>query len=337
MIEFEPELHPHRRFNPLVDEWVLVSPHRTQRPWQGQQEKSSLPDRPAYDPTCYLCPGNVRANGEVNPAYENTFVFVNDYSALLSGTPEGVVDDGLFRSEAVRGECRVICFSPRHDLTLSKLSQHELELVVDLWASQAAELGARYGWVQIFENRGEAMGASNPHPHGQIWASEHLPSLIIRERASQARYYADHGSRLLLDYAQREVELGSRVVYANEDWAVVVPFWATWPFETMVLPRFAVGRLEDLGLQRASLADALQGLLKRYDSLFDCPFPYSMGWHPAPYSGDFTSSWQLHAHFYPPLLRSATVRKFMVGYEMMAEAQRDLTPEQAAQRLRDAI
>ena len=329
--------HPHRRFNPLLGEYVLVSPHRTKRPWQGKQEAITPETRLEYDPTCYLCPGNTRANGEVNPSYETTYVFVNDFSAVLPDTPEAPAPEhALLQVEAIRGTARVICFSPRHDLTLPEMPEDDIRLVVDLWADQTTELGAQYEWVQVFENKGAAMGASNPHPHGQIWATNSLPNLPAAEDRQQASYYAQHGRQLLLDYVALEAERKERVVVENEHWVALVPFWAMWPFEIMLLPRAHVRRLPDLDAgQRSALADILKRLLTRYDNLFETSFPYSMGWHGAPFQNASAEHWQLHAHFYPPLLRSATVRKFMVGYEMMAEAQRDITPEQAAQRLRD--
>jgi UDPglucose--hexose-1-phosphate uridylyltransferase len=329
--------NPHRRFNPLRGEWVLVSPHRTKRPWQGQVEKAAPDTRPQHDPKCYLCPGNTRANGETNPKYDATFVFTNDFSALLADTPESAAPtDALLRVEAVRGECRVICFSPRHDLTLAEMAVPDIRKVVDVWAAQTAELGRRYKWVQVFENKGAAMGCSNPHPHGQVWAGNFVPNELAIEDREQRKYWQERKSVLLCDYVQREVADGTRVVASNQHWAAVVPFWAVWPYEVLLAPLRPVRRLPDLSeVERDGLAEVLRAMLIRYDNLFETSFPYSMGWHGAPFVGGDDSHWQLHAHFYPPLLRSATVKKFMVGYEMLAEAQRDITPEQAAQKLRD--
>jgi UDPglucose--hexose-1-phosphate uridylyltransferase len=333
---FNPTDHPHRRYNPLMGEYILVSPHRMKRPWQGQQERPPQDARPAYDPKCYLCPRNSRSNGEVNPDYPDTFVFDNDFRALLDDIPAALESDSpLLHIENVQGTNRVICFSPRHDLTLALMSHENIRKVIDLWAEQCTELGKTYQWVQVFENRGETMGSSNPHPHGQIWAENVIPNLPKKEDEQQAIYLNLHRSNLLLDYAKLEMEKGERVVIENEHWLVVVPFWASWPFETMLLPKSHVLRLPDLNdAQRNSLGEILKRLLIRYDNLFEVSFPYSMGWHGAPFGEEAYSHWQLHAHFYPPLLRSASVRKFMVGYEMLGEPQRDLTAEQAAERLR---
>lgn len=339
-MSFDPLEHPHRRRNPLTGEYVLVSPHRTKRPWQGQVERLPPDNRPAHDPKCYLCPGNERAGGVRNPQYDTTFVFTNDFAALLPDTPDNGSPEGdpLFALDTVRGTSRVICFSPRHDLTLPRLSLAALRGVVDVWAEQVADLGRFYRWVQVFENKGEAMGASNPHPHGQLWASDFLPNEAAIEDRHQREYYAAKGTPLLIDYARAESDRVERIVVSNADWIAVVPYWAIWPFETLLLPRQPVRRLPDLtDAQRDGLADILKQLTIRYDNLFETSFPYSMGWHGAPTGPDADAGdhWQLHAHFYPPLLRSATVRKFMVGFELLAEAQRDLTPEQAAARLRD--
>lgn len=327
--------HPHRRLNPLTGQYVLVSPHRTKRPWQGKQEPPTPDNRPAYDPKCYLCPGNTRANGEHNPAYESTYVFTNDFAALLPDTPDSPPPSNpLLVAQSVRGTSRVICFSPRHDLTLPEMAVEDIRSVVDVWAAQTAELGQQYEWVQVFENKGEVMGCSNPHPHGQIWAGSWLPNEISGEDRNQREYLKQQGSVLLIDYANLETG-NERVVVENEHWLALVPYWAVWPFEILLLPKRHVLRLPDVtDTERSALADTLKRLLTRYDNLFQTSFPYSMGWHGAPFNDHDNDGWQLHAHFYPPLLRSATVKKFMVGYEMMAEAQRDITPEQAAERLR---
>nr|WP_315471207.1 UDP-glucose--hexose-1-phosphate uridylyltransferase [uncultured Sphingorhabdus sp.] len=324
----------HRRQNPLTGRWVLVSPHRTQRPWLGQIEPQAAPDLQVHDADCYLCPGNKRANGATNPNYEGPWAFQNDFPALLLGSNADIEAQDLFRAEVVSGECRVICFSPNHSLTLPQLSKDQVRSVIDCWAAQSSELGTQYPWVQLFENKGAAMGCSNPHPHGQLWASSHVPDEPAIEDERQRAYFAETGHSLLTEVAAQEAG-GPRVVIETPDWLVIVPWWAVWPFETLLMPRFSVQRIEHLNAaQRDGLADVLRELTTRYDNLFGCPFPYSMGWHGAPYLPGDHSHWILHAHFYPPLLRSATVRKFMVGYEMLAEAQRDLTPEQAAERLR---
>lgn len=325
----------HRRYNPLTGRWVLVSPHRTERPWLGQVEPDATTTVTDHDPNCYLCPRNSRASGHTNPDYSGPWVFDNDFPALLPVKHVGGDrDNGLFQSEAVTGECRVVCFSPDHSRTLPLLSDTEIRAVIDCWADQAKDLGQRYAWVQLFENKGAAMGCSNPHPHGQVWASSHIPDEPAIEDRTQREYLDDHHVPMLLDVAIREAQ-GPRVVVETAFWLAIVPWWAVWPYETLLLPRFRVQRIEQLNAeQRDDLGKALRELTARYDNLFSCSFPYSMGWHGAPYGDSSPGHWQLHAHFYPPLLRSASVRKFMVGYEMLADAQRDLTPEQAAERLR---
>ncbi|CAB1060867.1 Galactose-1-phosphate uridylyltransferase (EC [Olavius sp. associated proteobacterium Delta 1] len=326
---------PHRRHNPLTGEWVLVSPHRNRRPWQGQLEKPAPVNPPVYDPDCYLCPGNQRAGEVKNPNYAKTYVFTNDFSALLPETERFDTTHRLLKSGAARGTCKVVCFSPQHNMTLPEMSEAGIRAVVDTWAEQTSQLGHSYRWVQVFENKGAVMGCSNPHPHGQIWAVNVLPNEPAKEDRQQQTYFQEHKKPLLTDYARVEIERKERLVIQNAHWLAVVPYWAIWPFEILLLPRRHVLRIFDLnGAERDALADILKRLLTRYDNLFEVSFPYSMGWHGAPTDHNDYDYWQLHAHFYPPLLRSATVKKFMVGYEMSAEPQRDLTAEQAVQRLR---
>lgn len=335
---FIPTEHPHRRRNALNGDWVLISPHRTKRPWQGQVERTPPDDRPAYDPHCYLCPGNTRVGGHQNPNYTSTFVFDNDFAALLPEGPRGPVGQGdLFQAQAETGICRVICFSPRHDLTLPEMEVPAIRRVVDLWAEQMLDIGARpeINYVQIFENKGAVMGSSNPHPHGQIWSNHTVPLEPAKELGEQRAYFATHGRPLLVDYLAAELTAGERIVVENDHWVAVVPYWAVWPFETLLLPRRHVVELPALlDVERDALASILKRLTTRYDNLFEVSFPYSMGWHGQPTDGVRHEAWQLHAHFYPPLLRSATVKKFMVGYEMLGNPQRDITAEQAAARLR---
>lgn len=326
---------PHRRYNPLKGEWVLISPHRTQRPWLGKQE-SVQRKISEYEPDCYLCPGNVRANGETNPQYTSTFVFQNDYSALLPETDEGYFEMEKFMvAEKVNGLCKVICFSPKHNITLPEMSVGEISEVIKLWIAECRVMFEKYKWVQIFENKGEVMGASNPHPHCQIWASSFLPNELLEEDKNQNNYLQTNKTVLLSDYRNFEILKNERIIIQNERWISLVPYWAIWPYETMILPRKDIKSILELSEEDVKyLAEILKGHLIKYDNLFNVPFPYSMGFHFVPPGYD-NSGWLLHIHFYPPLLRSATVKKFMVGYEMLAESQRDITPEQAALRLRE--
>ena len=337
----------HRRHDPLRDAWVLVSPGRGTRPWRGEVEAAPAAAPPAYDPTCPLCPGNVRASGVRNDAYDGTYVFDNDFPALRvgpTGTPTGISPAApgaaavseLRRAEAVSGAARVLCFSPRHDRSLGQLPDDEIRRVIDMWAEQTAELARTSPWVQVFENRGEAMGASNPHPHGQIWASSAIPTEAAREDAAQRAHFAATG-RVLLDDVAREEQGGELAIETEGRWLAIVPYWAAWPFETLIVGPPNTDRLPDLDdAQRDDLARLLGRLLRRYDGLFDRPFPYSMGWHQAPSVEGDLAHWRLHAHVYPPLLR-ADARKFMVGYELLAEPQRDLMPEEAAAQLKAVV
>ena len=331
--------HTHKRLNLLTGEWILVSPHRTKRPWNGKTEDAAADKMPEYDPNCYLCPGNTRAGGVANPKYEDTFLFVNDYSALIPGIPKGDInEENLLIARSEEGICKVICFSPRHDLTLARMSPEKIVRVIDLWIEQYKELGGdpNINYVQIFENRGAIMGCSNPHPHGQIWSSQTVPDLPAKETEKQTEYKEKNGRCLLCDYLALELKKKERIVLENDGFAVLVPFWAVWPYEIMILPKRHMGSIDEMTeKEKKDLAEIMKAAGIRYDNLFKTNFPYSMGIHQKPTDGKAHDGWHFHFHYLPPLLRSATVKKFMVGYELLAMPQRDITAEQAAAKLRE--
>ncbi|UII27401.1 UDP-glucose--hexose-1-phosphate uridylyltransferase [Fulvivirga maritima] len=336
METFDLSNHSHRRLNVLTGEWVQVSPHRAKRPWQGQQEESSAEQRPQHDPSCYLCAGNTRSNGEVNPDYKHTFSFVNDFASLTSDFTGDGYDKGLMKAKSEKGICKVICFSPRHDLTIPELEVGEIKGVVDLWAKECAELSQieYVNHIQIFENKGSIMGCSNPHPHGQIWAQESIPVEPAKKAVNFEKYYNNLGKSILEDYLKQELEDDERIIFKNDHFVVLVPFWAVWPYETMIIPKRKMAHITEMTEdEKLAFAEAIQQLTIRYDNLFKTSFPYSSGIHQAPYDGGEYPDWHWHMSFYPPLLRSATVKKFMVGYEMFGNPQRDITPEQAAKTL----
>ena len=340
MKKFEINEDPHRRFNPLINEWVLVSPHRAKRPWQGQNEILANDERPEYDPTCYLCPGNVRANGEENAKYLSSFVFENDFAALKKEEIEYKEnsDATFFKVKPERGISRVVCFSPKHNITLPEMDLSTIEEIIRTWQLEYTDLGNvdYINYVQIFENKGSVMGCSNPHPHGQIWAQSSIPTQVEKTQNSLKAYFDKNGSNLLLDYLTKELEAKERIVIENKNFVALVPFWAIWPFETMIICKRPITKITDFTVNEIEdYASILKLLTIKYDNLFETSFPYSSGIHQAPTDGELHPEWQFHMHFYPPLLRSATVKKFMVGYEMMGESQRDITAEKSAQMLRD--
>ncbi|RSK41900.1 UDP-glucose--hexose-1-phosphate uridylyltransferase [Mangrovimonas spongiae] len=329
--------YSHKRYNPLTGEWVLVSPHRAKRPWQGQEEEPSKEQRPSHDPTCYLCAGNKRANGETNPDYNDVYVFVNDFSALQKDSKQFTVNDGLIKAEAEQGICKVICFSPDHSKSLADMNVKDIQKVIHTWQNEYVTLGKQpnINYVQIFENKGAVMGCSNPHPHGQIWSQSTLPNEVVKKDNQQKAYFKTHQKTLLQDYLKQELKLKERLVFENRAFVVLVPFWAVWPYEVMIVPKQPQEDITKLPREETILfAEAISVLTKTYDKLFNTSFPYSSGIHQAPTNGEDNDHWHWHMSFYPPLLRSATVKKFMVGYEMFGMAQRDITPETAAKTLK---
>jgi UDPglucose--hexose-1-phosphate uridylyltransferase len=332
--------YSHKRFNILTGEWVLVSPHRAKRPWQGQNEEISNEKHPTHDPNCYLCAGNTRVNGEENPKYDDVFVFINDFPALQTTSPKFAVNEGLFKAESEQGICKVVCFSPDHSKSLADMSVENINKVVKAWQNQYTELGSNnmVNYVQIFENKGAVMGCSNPHPHGQIWSQSTLPNEVDKKDQRLKAYFSKNNSNLLGDYLKQELQENERIIYQNDAFVVLTPFWAVWPFETMIVPKKQCENITMISQQDSlNFADAISKTTKAYDKLFNCSFPYSSGIHQSPTNGEINDHWRWHMSFYPPLLRSATVKKFMVGYEMFGSPQRDITPEQAAKRLRDLI
>jgi len=327
--------YSHKRFNILTGEWVLVSPHRAKRPWQGQNEAISNEVRPTHDPSCYLCAGNTRINGEENPKYEDVFVFTNDFAALQTSSPKFSITEGLFKSESEQGICKVICFSPDHSMSLADMEVLDINKVVKTWQNEYTELGSNdmINYVQIFENKGAVMGCSNPHPHGQIWSQSTLPNEVDKKDQQQRTYFSENNTSLLGDYLKQELEANERIIYQNDDFVVLTPFWAVWPFETMIIPKKQYINITKISEQESlNFADAISKITKAYDKLFDCSFPYSSGIHQSPTNGKINDYWHWHMSFYPPLLRSKTVKKFMVGYEMFGSPQRDITAEYAAKK-----
>ena len=332
--------YSHKRFNILTGEWVLVSPHRAKRPWQGQNEEISNEKLPTHDPNCYLCAGNTRVNGEENPKYDDVFVFINDFAALQTTSPKFAVNEGLLKAESEQGICKVICFSPDHSKSLADMSVENINKVVKTWQNQYTELGSNnmINYVQIFENKGAVMGCSNPHPHGQIWSQSTLPNEVDKKDQQQRTYFSENNTSLLGDYLEQELEANERIIYQNDDFVVLTPFWAVWPFETMIIPKKQYINITKISKQESlNFADAISKITKAYDKLFDCSFPYSSGIHQSPTNGKINDYWHWHMSFYPPLLRSKTVKKFMVGYEMFGSPQRDITAEYAAKKLRNLI